>query len=180
MQFAIGWQHIHLERRASHIKLFDMVITKPVRRNLGVLSRVVPFGSRLMDHILYAAEGMPRAYTMIGYTLDGSPKYELPGDAGRHTYWYRLGARLGDYMGAYNLGQCYDVGRGVPRDMKRAVFWWRRAAAAGFPKAMTCLAAAYYNGEGVRRNRRLALELYGQAAMGGDRVAKKMLSKLTW
>jgi TPR repeat protein len=157
-----------------------MIITKKVRENLGVLSRAVPLPSRLMDHVIYAAEGMPRAFTSIGYALDGGSKYRFPSDAGQQAYWYRLGARLGDYMGAYNLGQCYEVGRGLPRNMKLAVYWWKRAATAGYPKALTCLAAAYYNGQGVQKNRRRALTLYGRAGMAGDKVGKRMLRALKW
>jgi uncharacterized protein len=158
----------------------DMIITYEVRRNLGVLSKTVPFTSRLIDYVHNAAEGMPRAFTAIGYMLDGSSRYRLSGDAGRHAYWYRLGARLGDYMGAYNLGQCYEVGRGVPRNMRLGVYWWKRADAAGYPKALTCLAAAYYNGQGVKKNKKRALILYGRAGMAGDKVAKRMLKALKW
>jgi TPR repeat protein len=133
-----------------------------------------------MDYVLSAADGMPRAFTMIAWALESYPRYKPLYRAGQHIYWYRVGARLGDYMAAYNLGQCYEVGRGVPQDMKMAVFWWKKAAAHGYSKAFTNLAAAYYNGTGVRRDLKAALRLYGQAALGGDRVARRMLNKLKW
>jgi TPR repeat protein len=118
---------------------------------------------------------------MIGYTLDGrSKKLRGLGLAGQHVYWYRLGARLGDYMGSYNLGQCYYSGRGVRRNYRLAVFWWKNAAAAGYAKALTCLGAAYYNGQGVRRDSKQALKYYGLAAIGGDKIAKRMLVRLRW
>jgi TPR repeat protein len=133
-----------------------------------------------MDHVIYAAEGMPRAFTMIGYALESYPRYKLLLRRGEHIYWYRVGGRLGDHMAAYNLGQCYEVGRGVPQDPRTAVFWWKKAASCGYGKALTNLAAAYYNGTGVRRDLKAALRLYGQAATGGDRVARRMLKKLKW
>jgi len=131
-----------------------------------------------MDFVLYAADGMPRAFTMIGYTLEAYQRYKALNRNGQHVYWYRLGAKLGDSMGAYNLGQCYEVGRGVPRDMKAAVFWWRRAADLGCVKAMTNLAAAYYNGEGIRKSRKKALWFFGRASAAGDKLAKRMLNRL--
>jgi TPR repeat protein len=117
---------------------------------------------------------------MIGYALESYPGYKPLLRQGQHIYWYRAGAGLGDYMAAYNLGQCYEVGRGVTRDMQMAVVWCRKAAAHGYPKAFTNLAGAYYNGQGVRRNVKAALRLYGGAALGGDRLAQRMLNQLEW
>ena len=117
---------------------------------------------------------------MIAYALASYPKYKLLNRGGQHIYWYRLGAKLGDYMAAYHLGQCYEVGRGVPQNMKMAVHWWNVAAAYDYPLALTALGAAYYNGSGVRRDVKKALGLYGQAALSGDRVARRMLNKLDW
>jgi TPR repeat protein len=136
--------------------------------------------SRMMDYVLSAAEHMPRAFTMIGYALEAYPRYKSLNRGGQHIYWYRLGAKLGDYMAAYNLGQCYEVGRGVSQNAKLAVFWWKRAATQGHPLAFANLGAAYYNGSGVRRNVKKALRLYGRGALSGDRVAQRMLNKLAW
>jgi len=155
-------------------------VPKSVPRRLGVLLQHVPMTSRTMDYVLSAADGMPRAFTMLGYALESHPRYKRLRRRGEHIYWYRLAARLGDYMAAYNLGQCYEVGRGVPKDPRMAVSWWKKAASSDYPKAFTCLAAAYYNGNGVRRDVRAALRLYGQAALGGDRVARRMLNTLKW
>jgi hypothetical protein len=155
-------------------------VPKSVPGRVGVLLKHVPVSARTMDYLLDAAEGMPRAFTMLGYALESYPRYKPQFRRGEHIYWYRIGAKLGDYMAAYNLGQCYEVGRGVPQDWRAAVFWWKRAAQCGYPRALTNLAAAHYNGTGVRRNLKTALRLYGQAAMGGDRVARKMLNKLKW
>ena len=78
-----------------------------------------------MDYILSAADGLPEAFSAIGYALDCNPRYRSLNNGDAHIYWYRLGAKLGNHMGAYNLGQCYEAGDGVSRNMKLAVFWWR-------------------------------------------------------
>jgi hypothetical protein len=166
--------------RRTRVRAKRPVITWVVRWRLGQLLKVIPITSSASYFILCAAEGMPRGFTMIGYTLDTKPKYQLRNKGKGPAYWYRLGAKLGDYMGAYNLAQCYEVGRGVKRSMKLAAFWWRKAADAGYPEGLTCLAAAYYNGEGVRRNVQKSLLLYALAAKGGDKVAKRMLRQLDW
>jgi TPR repeat protein len=157
-----------------------MIIHKGVRLKLGILAATAGTGSRLMDQILRAAEGMPRAFTAIGYLLDTVPRYRSFASKGDRVYWYRIGARLGDYMAQYNLGQCYETGDGVKRDMRKAVACWQKAAAAGYPPAFTNLAAAYYNGEGVKRNITNSLALYGQASVAGDKIATKMLKTLDW
>lgn len=117
---------------------------------------------------------------MIGYALESFPTYKKLWRIGRPVYWYKIGAMLGDYMGAYNLAQCCSVGRGTRKDMRAAVFWWRKAAVASYPNALTDLAAAYYNGDGTKKNISKALMLYGNASLGGDRIARRMLNSLNW
>ena len=57
---------------------------------------------------------MPRAFSTLGYVIETHPRYKLLKRRGEHIYCYRLAAKLGDYMGAYNLGQSYEIGNGVP------------------------------------------------------------------
>jgi hypothetical protein len=155
-------------------------ITKNVRLRLGALLDAVPIERSLSWYVLCAAGGMPRAFTMIGYSLESCSTYKRLWRTGNPFYWYRLGARLGDYMGAYNLAQCYSVGRGTPLNKRLAVVWWRKAALAGHIRANTDLGAAYYNGDGIQKNHRKSLLLYGQASLGGDRLARRMLNELNW
>ena len=156
------------------------IINRGVGRRLGELRDSLSMRTNAMWYVLSAAGGMPRAFSALGYELKCNHRYKSLNRGGQHIYWYRLGARLGDYIAAYNLGQCYCVGNGVPRNMRWAVFWWKKAAAVGYPLALTCLASAYYNGTGVKRDRKKALQLYGQASTGGDDVARKMLNQLNW
>lgn len=156
------------------------IITREVREKLGKLRDAVSLRSNVMWYVLSAADGTPQAFSAIGFALDCDYRYKSLNRGAEHVYWYRLGARLGDDIGAYNLGQCYEVGRGVKRDMRLAVFWWKKAAALGYPLAFTCLAAAYYNGTGVRRDRKASLRFYKKAAAKGDKVAQKMLVRLDW
>ena len=41
--------------------------------------------------------------------------------------WYRARAALGNVDALFNLGVCYEEGRGVPQNFKAAVAWYERA-----------------------------------------------------
>ena len=40
--------------------------------------------------------------------------------------WYRARAALGNVDALFNLGVCYEEGRGVPQNFKAAVAWYER------------------------------------------------------
>jgi TPR repeat protein len=48
---------------------------------------------------------------------------------------YKLAAEKGSVEGEFNLGVCYEVGRGVSKDTAEAVRWYRKAADAGYAEA---------------------------------------------
>ena len=66
--------------------------------------------------------------------------------------WLRKAAEQGDADAQYNLGVCYDNGRGVPQDYAEAVKWYRKAAEQGDADAQYNLGVCYIFGRGVKRD----------------------------
>jgi hypothetical protein len=96
--------------------------------------------------------------------------------------WRPLAER-GDADAAFNLGQAYRLGRGVPTNLAAAQTWFERAAAKGHVDAQTTLGLMLFeNGDragGVRWLRQAAdksdpraLLVYGTALFNGDGVRK--------
>jgi TPR repeat protein len=94
------------------------------------------------------------------------------------TIWRPL-AESGDADAAFNLGQAYRLGRGVPLDLGRAQSWFERAAAKGHLDAETTLGLLLFqNGNRIAGLRWLkaasekgeprAMLVYGTALFNGD------------
>ena len=92
-------------------------------------------------------------------------------------------AEKGDADAAFNLGQAYRLGKGVPIDLAAAQRWFVKAASAGHVDAATSLGILLFqNGDHAGAMRWLkqsamageprALLLYGTALFNGDGVAR--------
>ena len=92
-------------------------------------------------------------------------------------------AEAGDTDAAFNLGQAYRLGRGVPISLAAAQTWLERAARKGHLDAQTTLGLLLFNGgnrvSGLRWLRTaaeegepLALLIYGTALFNGDGVVR--------
>ena len=92
-------------------------------------------------------------------------------------------AEKGDADAAFNLGQAYRLGRGVPTNLAAAATWFERAAAKGHLDAQTTLGLMLFeNGDrtgGIRWLKQAAdkgdpraLLVYGTALFNGDGVKK--------
>ena len=77
---------------------------------------------------------------------------------------YKAKAEQGDAEAQFNLGFCYDDGRGVRKDYGEAVKWYRKAAEQNFVPAQFNLGYCYANGQGVRKDKAEAVEWYRKAA----------------
>ena len=106
--------------------------------------------------------------------------------AGRHeqavAIWRPLAAR-GQADAAFNLGQAYKLGRGVPADLAEAQRFYEQAARAGHLEAQTSLGLLLFqNGNRTGALRWLkqaadsgeprAMLIYGTALFNGDGVAE--------
>lgn len=98
------------------------------------------------------------------------------------TAWRPL-AEKGDADAAFNLGQAYRLGRGVPTNVGAAQTWYERAARKGHVDAQTTLGLLLFeNGNqpgglrwlklGAEQGEPRALLIYGTALFNGDNVKR--------
>jgi TPR repeat protein len=91
---------------------------------------------------------------------------------------YRAAAFAGYASALFNLGCCFDNGRGVPRDRAEAVRLWLQAADKGNANAEAALARAYILGEGVAHDYAAALRFARRAADKGHASGESNLGSL--
>jgi TPR repeat protein len=77
---------------------------------------------------------------------------------------YRAKAEQGDAEAQFNLGFCYDDGRGVTKNYGEAVKWYRKAAEQDYAPAQFNLGYCYANGQGVRKDKAEAVKWFRKAA----------------
>ncbi len=81
-------------------------------------------------------------------------------------------------MAQYNLGVCYEFGRGVGQNYIEAAKWYRKAAEQENANAQFNLGVCYYNGHGVQLSYTEAAKWYRKAAEQGDEDAQRALKHL--
>ena len=64
--------------------------------------------------------------------------------------WWEKSAEQGLCDAQYNLGVCYDIGRGVSKDVGKAVEWYLKAAKLGFIDAQYILGRYYRTGKDAK------------------------------
>ena len=84
----------------------------------------------------------------------------------------RLAAELGVAEAQFNLGNMYDLGRGVPQDDAEAVRWYRLAAEQGGTGAQYNVGIMYQDGRGVPQDETEAVRWYRLAANQGFATAQ--------
>ncbi|MGB7768149.1 MAG: tetratricopeptide repeat protein [Verrucomicrobiia bacterium] len=77
---------------------------------------------------------------------------------------YKAKAEKGDAEAQFNLGFCYDDGRGVAKNAKEAVKWYRKAAEQNYAPAQFNLGYCYANGQGIRKDKEEAVKWFRLAA----------------
>ena len=73
-------------------------------------------------------------------------------DAVVAVMWYRKAAEQGFAPAQYNLGVCYEQGKGAAKDEAAAVIWYRKAAEQMLAAAQYNLGVCYYRGHGVAKD----------------------------
>jgi hypothetical protein len=86
------------------------------------------------------------------------------GDAMR---WFRRAAHQGSARAEDQIGNMYELARGVPEDMRQAMVWYRKAADQGYAPAEVDIGILYANGWGVPMDEKRALGWYRKAAEQG-------------
>jgi len=90
----------------------------------------------------------------------------------------RAAALKGDASAAYEVGNRFAEGKGVPQNYDEAVKWYDRAARAGLMPAVFRLGTFYEKGLGVKRDTDIARRYYLQAAERGNAKAMHNLAVL--
>ncbi len=88
----------------------------------------------------------------------------MPKDYHKAVEYFTKAAELGDFEAQYNLGVCYDYGRGVAQDRKKAADLYQKAADKGHSIAQFNLASLYESGDGVPQDFVKAAEYYKASA----------------
>ena len=89
---------------------------------------------------------------------------------------YKASAEQGEAEAQFNLGWCYDDGRGVAKDYVEAVKWYRKAAEQFHAEAQFNLGCGYANGQGVVRDKVEAYAWFSMAAKtDADAVERRNL-----
>src|SRR4249919_632871 len=131
----------------------------------------------LVAAVLLAAGAAPVSAQSVKAGIEAWQRSDY-GDA--VTIWRPL-AEKGDADAAFNLGQAYRLGRGVPLDLAQAQSWFDRAARKGHVDAQTTLGLLLFqNGNHVAAMRWLnsaaeageprALLMVGTALYNGDGI----------
>lgn len=81
----------------------------------------------------------------------------------------------GDPDAMYQLGQCYDEGRGMTQDSEAALAWYRKAAELGHADAQFMVANSYAFGIQVDQDYETALNWYRKAAQQDHHEAQYSL-----
>jgi localization factor PodJL len=90
----------------------------------------------------------------------------------------RAAALKGDAAAAYEIGQRYSEGKGVPVNLDEAAKWYDRAAQAGVIPAVFRLGTFYEKGMSVKKDAEVARRYYLQAAERGNAKAMHNLAVL--
>jgi cell division septation protein DedD len=136
----------------------------------------------LVAAVLLAFVAVPGSAQTVKAGIDAWQRADY---AGAVAIWRPL-AQQGDPEAAFNLGQAYRLGRGVPLDLGAAQMWYQRAADKGSVDAQTNLGLLLFqNGDhatGLKWLRRAAeqgdaraLLVYGTALYNGDGVPQDRL-----
>jgi TPR repeat protein len=135
--------------------------------------------NHLVGFVLLCAAVSPLSAQSVKAGIEAWQKSDY---AGAVAIWRPL-AEKGDADAAFNLGQAYRLGRGVPINLGAAQTWYERAADKGHLDAQTTLGLLLFqNGNQIAGIRWLrgaadkgeprAMLMYGTALFNGDGVAQ--------
>lgn len=134
--------------------------------------------NKLLLGLMIAATALPAAAQSVRAGIEAWQKGDT---AGAVAIWRPL-AEKGDADAAFNLGQAYRLGKGVPLDLAQAQAWFERSARKGHVDGQTTLGLLLFqNGNRVSGLRWLkaaaevgeprAMLMVGTALYNGDGVA---------
>lgn len=89
----------------------------------------------------------------------------------------RIMASMGNAEAEIDLGNCYEVGRGVEQSDEEAAKWYLKAAKQGNAVAQGKIGACYYDGKGVRLSYTEAVKWWRKAVAQGNALAQLGLGR---
>lgn len=115
-----------------------------------------------------AISGAAMCYIGMGHDYG---MFELEGDVEKAVEAYIMSSQLGDGLGTYRLGQCFELGRGVERDYDRALHLYRCAAKQGNVEALHIYGTVLtYGCLGMEEDERMGLHYMTQAALKASSI----------
>src|ERR1700759_2708164 len=141
-------------RKAIFLLMFAAVLAVPVQAGTGDDATGEKAWQRgdyitpLREFLPLAKSGNPEAEFRVGfiYCQGNAPNFA------EATRWFQLASQHGHANAAFNLGQMYAAGQGVPKSPVEAVKYYRMAANQGFADAQYKLGVAYEEGSGVAKD----------------------------
>ena len=165
---------VQLEEKSSRLDLKSPFIT------LGMLNRE-PYPARLINVIVCYKEHNvqlqldSRELLSPNEQLQQGRKYFADKNFDEALKWIQKAAEQGDATAQYQLGLCYDNGKGVKADAEKAVYWWKKAAEQGNARAQVLLGVCYFAGKGVKADAEKAVYWCQKAAEQGNARAQVLL-----
>lgn len=120
---------------------------------------------RTEDVIVPIIATLPGEFQLGGVSLASPNEQEIPLE---DMPWLYNEAEKGDAEAQLLMGNCFCIGRNVPKSLEKAVTWWRKAAKQGASEAMYNLGCAYSLGEGVPQSDDEAYQWWRRGAEAGD------------
>ena len=120
---------------------------------------------RTEDMIVPIIATLPGEFQLGGVSLASPNEQEIPPE---DMPWLYNEAEKGDAEAQLLMGNCFCIGRNVPKSLEKAVTWWLKAAKQGAPEAMYNLGCAYSLGEGVPQSDDEAYQWWRRGAEAGD------------
>ncbi|CAC5414557.1 unnamed protein product [Mytilus coruscus] len=112
-------------------------------------------------------EDMCKKYTGIGKNIQGLQEATKSQMKKAASKWIDA-SHLGYTKAQFNIGLCYETGKGVKQNLRKAEKYYKLAAEDGHQQALYNLALLYLKGEGcIEKNVNLAIELLQKAAEYG-------------
>lgn len=114
-----------------------------------------------------ASLGEPTAQVLLGQRL-ANKRGATDEDLRRAADLYRSAAASGSSDACFNLGYCYDIGKGVEKDSVASFLWYHSAAVLGDVDAARIVGYCYWTGSGTTEDKAIAMKYYLSAAQNGD------------
>lgn len=141
--------------------------------NIQKLHKTTEFES--LEEVFEDFTNICKEYTATGKNMMGLQEARI-GNMKCAVELWEDSSMLGNAKALYNLGICYETGKGVEKDLQQAVKYYTLASEANHPQAIYNLGLVYLEGSGVvPKDEKLGLEMLHQAGDQGLLEAQRCL-----